>query len=268
MDKNKIKELLNEYFFKSDYIKNNIIKKIKEEGDTLFGKYNPPFNALERINQFLGQSSFIRYGAAIEHIINEIFRANGYESLEKKILSKNYNSKKNKILNLDSHIYKGDRAYVIEIKIRDNHDSTKKDGQAEDFERKYFEASIKNNEKKYQGIIFYVDDGGKKNGKSSIKFLNEKQKQIKTNYQNVFFALYGLEAFKHLGIPEEQWFEFENGLLEWKNDNTPIMKRYNREIAKQKEDILKEIQNAFQNKKISNETYKQVEDVLNNYIED
>jgi hypothetical protein len=89
--------------------------------------------------QFYTQSNEIKLGDFIEDIVTEYFCLLGYKNLSKRIGSYKTNERERQVekpLLVDQIFEKDGIIYVIEQKIRDDHDSTKKQGQIQNFEKK------------------------------------------------------------------------------------------------------------------------------------
>ena len=108
----KFKKILNKKIFEES--KTDLIKKIANSPERYIGLFRPT-KPKAKIIQNLTQSNEIRFGDAFE------------------ILNKKFNEEK---LNLDHHFKKNEKIYFVEQKIRDDHDSTKKRGQTDNFEDK------------------------------------------------------------------------------------------------------------------------------------
>ncbi len=257
MEKNAIKKLLTENFFSDDFV-NKLTNKMFKEADVWFNHFNPPFTQKERINQFLGQSAFIRFGDTLEFILNKIIMENGYTQLERKINSEDYPGKKNKMLDYDVIISKNGKAFVAEMKIRDNHDSTKKTGQAEDLERKIKEAERKYPQFEFTGVAFYIDGSLKKNGESVVELINSR------NTFDVQLA-YGIQLFELLEIPDVQWENFESAIKEWFEENQPMMNEYAKKISENAKIIKGKILAKFAANKISDTLKENLISVIDDF---
>ena len=86
-------------------------------------------NAKTKLIQNVTQSREIKFGDFMEDIITWYISERGYENLDKNISSE---------LQADQLFRKDNVIYLIEQKIRDDHDSTKKRGQYDNFSKKYY----------------------------------------------------------------------------------------------------------------------------------
>ena len=90
-------------------------------------------NAKTKLIQNVTQSREIKFGDFMEEIVTEYIALMGYHNLDKNI----GNDDAGNALSADQVFKKGNGIYLIEQKIRDDHDSTKKRGQFENFRKKY-----------------------------------------------------------------------------------------------------------------------------------
>lgn len=90
-------------------------------------------NAKTKLVQNVTQSREIKFGDFMEDIVTEYIGELGYKNLPKDI----GNDEEGSALNADQVFKKDDTVYLIEQKIRDDHDSTKKRGQYQNFRKKY-----------------------------------------------------------------------------------------------------------------------------------
>ena len=143
-----------------------------------------------------------------EEVIEEYFREFGYEILEKKFVNGD-----NDELNLDQCFKFNNKVYFIEQKIRDDHDSTKKRGQIENFEKKLNEMISKYGERNLVGIFYFIDPDLQKN-KNYYKAELEKMSR---DYGIELYLFYGVELFELLN-KKDVWGEILNYLEQWKKE--------------------------------------------------
>ncbi|WP_175418022.1 hypothetical protein [Marinitoga sp. 1138] len=163
-----------------------------------------------KIMQFLTQKGEIDFGNALEDVINKILEDEGFEKKNRKIndISENTRNKKD----LDFHFEKNSKIYFGEIKIRDDHDSTKRRGQIENFFNKYeiLKQRNENASKKIIGIIFFIDPSFKKNKNFYERIINEKKEKSIFDKSDEILLKYGKEFFDYLNL-SNYWEE----LLNW-----------------------------------------------------
>ena len=90
-------------------------------------------NAKTKLIQNVTQSREIKFGDFMEEIVTDYIAAMGYRNLNKSI----GNDEEGNALSADQVFVKDNTVYLIEQKIRDDHDSTKKRGQYANFKKKY-----------------------------------------------------------------------------------------------------------------------------------
>ena len=122
-----IRDIFNKKIFEN--YKQELIKKIANYPERYIGTFRPTKPKIKLI-QNITQSHEIKFGNAFEILIKKIFENFEYKSLENKIFQdKNYKD-------IDQLFQKDNKLIFIEQKIRDDHDSSKKQGQIENFKEK------------------------------------------------------------------------------------------------------------------------------------
>ena len=86
-------------------------------------------NAKSKLIQNLTQSKEIKFGDFMEDLVTKYFEIKGYNNLNKNLGP----DENGNFLNVDQIFIIGDNLYFVEQKVRDDHDSTKKRGQFENF---------------------------------------------------------------------------------------------------------------------------------------
>jgi hypothetical protein len=205
MDYNTFIAILNETIF--DKSKADLIEKIAKYPERYIGLFRPT-KPKAKLLQNLLQSHEIRFGDALEKIIEKFFEENGFIILEKIFFDHNEEE-----LTLDQFLLKDNTYYFIEQKVRDDHDSSKKRGQIDNFERK-IETIIQH----YSGCtlkcyFYFVDPDFKKNK----NFYTEALSELSNDYGVSIFLCYGRELFDELNIPNT-WDEIISFLKHWKNE--------------------------------------------------
>jgi hypothetical protein len=141
-------------------------------------------------------------GDALEEIITKIIQSLGYEILNPALTSE---------LKLDIYFTDNVRYYFVEQKIRDDHDSTKKRGQIENFQRK-LEHLYNLHGGNIVGIMFFIDPDFSKNK----PFYQSVISQLMHLYNTEIYLFYGKEFFDYLKCPE-CWKKMVEYLTKWKN---------------------------------------------------
>lgn len=183
----------------------------------------------------------IRYGDYIEEIINLFLEENGAILLKNKEII-NITSKELKKYDLFFEL--NGTIYIGEIKIRDNHDSTKKVGQINNLIAKV--EKIKNNtNKKISAILFFLDSSIKKN-----KSFYEKELLKNINIEK-FSVLYGDEFFEKFKLSVE-WNELKKLIISYNDDiknNNEIYEIAYRNLKKEEKEEFNKIKNILIKKK-------------------
>lgn len=156
MQYKKFKDIFNDQVFGES--KNKLLEKIGNHPQRYVGIFRAT-TTKTKIIQNLTQSMEIRFGDAFEEVVRAYFAEQEYEELERSVTHD-----KEKLL-LDQLIQKRDTIIFIEQKIRDDHDSTKKKGQINNFKEK---------------IKFLTKNTTKNNFNVSFGLLTLAYKKIKT----------------------------------------------------------------------------------------
>ena len=202
MDYKKFCNILNKHIFEGE--KRELLKKIADRPERFIGLFRPSKPGT-KILQHLLQSHEIRFGDALEELIEEILKDLGYSILQKNITTANGEQ-----LSLDQFFTDGKNYYFIEQKIRDDHDSTKKRGQIANFEAK-LEELFKTYKNKVIGIMYFIDPDLVKNKNFYISELN----RLNEYYKVPLYLFYGKELFEFLKSPE-YWEKLLDWLTQWK----------------------------------------------------
>ena len=168
-----------------------------------------------KVLQYLLQSHEIRFGDAMEELIGEILTDLGFSPLSKAILGAD-----NRSLSLDQYCQRGGVYYVIEQKVRDDHDSTKKRGQLSNFESKV-EALTAVHGTRLVGIMYFVDPLLTKNR----GYYQPELQRLSQFYGVSLHLFYGSELFDYVDHPEE-WERLLDALRRWK-DGLPDLPEIN-----------------------------------------
>ena len=205
MEYSKFKRIFNEIIFEKS--KATLLEKVADYPTRYIGLFRPT-KPKAKILQNLLQSHEIRFGDAFELVIEEYLKENGYTILNKKFLNDN-----NDELNVDQLFSKENKIYFVEQKIRDDHDSTKKRGQIDNFEKKLNEIIKEKEENNLSGFFYFIDPELKKNKKYYLGSLEE----ISKSYGIPLYLFYGDELFEFLDM-KNAWFEILNFLKQWKEE--------------------------------------------------
>jgi hypothetical protein len=195
-------KILNKHIFEGE--KKELLKKLADRPERFIGLFRPSKPGT-KILQHLLQSHEIRFGDALEELIEEVLKDLGYS-----ILTKSITTVKGDQLSLDQFFTDGENYYFIEQKIRDDHDSTKKRGQIANFETK-LEELFKIYKNKLIGIMYFIDPDLMKNKNFYLSELNH----LKEYYNIPLYLFYGKELFEFLQSPN-YWEKLLDWLINWK----------------------------------------------------
>ncbi len=225
---------LNEKLFEGS--SKDLLEKIVSNPDRYVGIFRPT-KPKTKLIQNITQSHEIKFGDALEEIFEDYFRKLGFEILPKRLSEQE--TCDNKVYSIDQLFKKDNIVYLIEQKVRDDHDSTKKVGQFNNFEKKYYEVS-----KKYSGnevipIMWFIDDSLRKNK----NYYNNEMYRMAEDYGCFPKLYYGEELFSKneegmQDIPYEMWSEINEYLMLWKK-TLPDMPEVNFDINS--EEVFEEI---------------------------
>ena len=201
MDYNKFTKIVNKHIFGETTL--DLLKNLANNPERFVGLFRPS-KPRTKIIQHILQSREIKFGDAIEEIISEYLNENGYIIKENKKIGKG--------LEVDQYFedIKG-IVYIIEQKMRDDHDSTKRVGQFNNFREKV-KLLYSKYEKNLVAYMYFMDPTMRKNENYYLdeitKLINEyKLKEIGLMYGKVFF-----ERF----LSTKQWYELLDLLKTWK----------------------------------------------------
>lgn len=198
------KQCLNAKLFDDSY--SDLIRKIAENSERYVGLFRPT-KPKTKLIQNITQSHEIRFGDALEFIFERYFDAVGFDLREKKI---HLNDKE---LNIDQLFSKDNILYMIEQKVRDDHDSTKKVGQFTNFENKYYALTLNYPDFEIIPIMWFIDNSLIKNKQFYLQEMNK----LQNDYQCKSYLFYGKELFDVLkDFNETIWQEFLKYLEKWK----------------------------------------------------
>lgn len=155
-------------------------------------------NAKTKLIQNVTQSREIKFGDFMEDIVTDYISMMGYKNLSKNI----GNDEDGNALSADQVFTKGNTVFLIEQKIRDDHDSTKKRGQFQNFKKKY--TLLKNEYPSYNidATMWFID-------KSLVKNRNYYQSEAEANSSNGInlHVLYGEDLFIEIFDRIDIWNE-------------------------------------------------------------
>ena len=212
MDYKKFENIFNKTIFEKS--KSKLIEKIAKCPQRYVGLFRPT-KPQAKIIQNLSQSHEICFGDAFEVLIEDYLKEVGFT-----ILAKSFTHNDN-TLELDQIFSKNENIYFIEQKLRDDHDSTKKRGQLDNFEKKIDVISQKYKDKNIIGFFYFIDDGLSKNK----RFYNTEIEKLSSDYGIELHLCYGKNLFEKLN-QYKIWEEIILHLKQWKT-NIPDLPEIN-----------------------------------------
>ncbi len=199
-----------------------LLQKIADYPDRYVGLFRPT-TPKGKILQNLTQSHEIRFGDALEEIIARYFLASGYTPLPKGVDLEEGEGKRQR-LEIDQLFRKGEIVLFVEQKVRDDHDSTKKRGQIQNFEKKVAFLCAQYPRARIEAVFYFIDPSLRKNQ----KFYSEEVQRISSQYDIKAHLFYGEELFACYEI--EGWKEIVAYLKRWKA-NLPDLPEINFDLA-------------------------------------
>ena len=200
MNYDQFSRLINRTVFSDSKVK--LLQSIARQPENFVGLFRPTTPEV-KIAQNLSQSHEIKFGYAFEELVRLYLKENGCQIFDSSIVIDG------KRKDLDIYFRKDGKDYLVEQKTRDNHDSTKKRGQADDFEKKLVAVSD-GGKKAVCGVLFFLDPGMSKNK----IFYEERLPEITQRHGLETRLVYGGEFFNMLSL--DVWDEIEKYLIRWR----------------------------------------------------
>lgn len=205
MNNEQLEEILNRHVFNE--AKPSLLKSIADNPDRFVGVFRSTTPQLKLIQNLL-QSREIRFGDAMEEVMALLFQEMGFV-----LLPKLFVSEQEEEMACDHYLHNQTSGsyYLIEQKMRDDHDSSKKRGQFKNFRDK-LAVLQRAHGTSLVGIMYFIDPSLGKNKNYYIGSM-----------QNLFNELgikihlfYNGELFNYFNRPD-QWEQLINGLRSWRN---------------------------------------------------
>ena len=217
----------------------SLINNIASSPYLYIGVFSPTIIKAKLI-QSIGRLYEVSFGDFIEDIITN-YLGKYYSNLNKRVVYRG------KTILFDQLFLYNDKIFMIEQKMRDDHDSTKKVGQFDNFLEKVSYLKETYPELKCDGEL-QLDVSLLKNKKYYLKRIEENQSE------NVKLHLfYGDEFTKYLE-KETIWDEMVSYLLKWKTSlNNNIELNFEKDWNETKKELLENVSKNTWKKLISNE---------------
>lgn len=197
---NQFKDKLNSKLSDNIILYYDLLIKIIKNPYRFIGNFRVT-NIQTKLIQYVTQSREILFGFFMEDIIEQYLTAIGYTSMNKYIGQ----SSEDKPLNADQLIRNGNTIYLIEQKVRDDHDSAKKRGQFINFKEKILLLNNRYPNNQIISIMWFIDDNFHKNKRFY------KNKIMSLGRDNVYLK-YGQELFEDIFNRIDIWNELYNHL--------------------------------------------------------
>lgn len=187
----------------------NLLKTVIDNPSRYCGLFRLS-NAKTKLIQNVTQSNEIKFGDFMEDLVTIYLEKLGYQNLPKDAGTDEEGNK----LNIDQLFAKNETVYIVEQKIRDDHDSTKKRGQYLNFSKKIRLIQRKYTDKHIVGIIWFIDNSLVKN-----KNYYKSQMENETYANTDLYLFYGEEFFSFLENGAVAWEEILSYLKQLRLDN-------------------------------------------------
>lgn len=207
--------IMNHHIFQSE--REDLLRTLVNHPERFVGLFRPT-RPESKLFQHIFQAREIKFGDAMEEIIGLMLESAGFVPQERRIAAD---------LECDHYFLFPDRkrALVIEQKVRDDHDSTKRRGQWENFEFKVRTLFLKHKDD-LMAVFYFVDPSLHKNR----NFYASKIARLKENLGfDGIYLWYGRELFMGLGLAQ-YWDQLVTWLKRWKSE-IPAMPDVNWEIS-------------------------------------
>lgn len=203
MDYDSFVEIMHRHLYAGE--REKLLKKLAQSPQRFTGLFRSTTPAMKLL-QHTTQSREIRFGDAMEEVIDRLITAAGYERLEKSV-----QGPEGERLSMDQYFTDHSTFFFIEQKVRDDHDSTKKRGQTENF-RKKLDSLLSRHGTNLKGAMYFIDPYARKNQRYYSDFLARVSGDT-----GVHLALYyGQELFLHFLGFQEGWTMLVSSLRQWR----------------------------------------------------
>lgn len=168
-------------------------------------------NAKTKLIQNVTQSREIKFGDFMEDIITDYIAHMGYSNLDKSIGT----DEEGNALSADQVFASEASVFLIEQKIRDDHDSTKKRGQYQNFRKKFMLLKHKYPDRPIVAVMWFIDDSLVKNKRY---YQNEADSETVSGVD--ISILYGEALFTELFRRPDVWNEIISYLQQNKQERS------------------------------------------------
>ncbi|MER3500657.1 MAG: hypothetical protein IMHGJWDQ_001602 [Candidatus Fervidibacter sp.] len=233
MDYEAFSRILSRHLFQET--RRDLLEKLVSQPERFVGLFRPT-RPKSKIFQHILQASEIKFGEALEEIVGQLLEERGYIPQDKRI---------GKGLKCDHYFLFPDcnRALLIEQKVRDDHDSTKRQGQWKNFAEKV-EVLVARHKGELVAVMYFVDPSLKKNRAFYERQIADLLKGMCTQYPSVCLVIwYGEELFEKLPrLSPSDWKQMLQWLAKWKSElpELPDVNWESKEALQELEQLAKE----------------------------
>lgn len=208
--------------------KSDLLNKVASNPDRYIGIFRPTSPRVKLI-QNITQSHEISFGDFIEDVITT-YLGNYYTNLNKRAYYKN-----EEIL-FDQLFEYNNKIFMIEQKMRDDHDSTKKRGQFENFVKKIEYLLETYPDKDIEAGMWFVDNSLTKNKRYYQSKMNE------YNNPRIKLHLFYGDEFTNYLYKQTIWDEMTEYLIRWKmRDDDAIELNFENDWENVKSELLEKV---------------------------
>ncbi len=230
--------------------KSDLLNKVASNPDRYVGIFRPTSPEIKLI-QNITQSHEISFGDFVEDIITQ-YLGMFYKNMEKR----NYYN--GEVILFDQLFEYDGKIFMLEQKMRDDHDSTKKRGQFENFMKKvkYLHETYPN--KYIVAGMWFVDPSLTKNKNYYKQMMND---NVANNHELNLF--YGNEFMNYLD-KISVWDEMLDYLVKWKqSEDNKIILNFEEDWQETKDELIKNVSKQSWRKILSNkEVVEQILPIL------
>ena len=202
LDYEEFRNILNEALLKGGRVQ--LLQRMASNPERFIGLFRPT-SSREKLLQNVLQSLEIRFGDAMERVLREWLTSKGYNMQPQRIES-------GLVCDLYFSSPDGGSTYLVEMKMRDDHDSSKRTGQWDNFAAKVKQL-YELHDGKLTAIFYFLDPALTKNR----RYYERQCQQLANQLQGVNIrVMYGRELFEYLSTGED-WTQLLEHLRTWKN---------------------------------------------------
>lgn len=200
------KIIFDQLIFQND--RSHLINNIATNKDRFVGLFRSTTPAA-KLAQNVSQSREIRFGDAFERVIEKLLEEQSWTPLDKLVKGLS-----GETLSVDQLLLDETGGVVlVEQKVRDDHDSTKRHGQIQNFEKK-IQALKSSRGSSFKSAFFYFIDPSLKKNRG---FYAPKISEFAAKYGVSVYLAYGDEFFEKIAYPS-LWTEITDHLERWRSE--------------------------------------------------